>query len=172
MGIVFKLIKNTPATSSASASYADSSSYAITASYAENAGSSFPYTGSAIITGSLIVTGSLSVTDGNFNLSQSSYSNENQGSLGPGAVTLLTDATSSYISAFYNYALTSGSNSRAGQIIAIWNGGSIQHTEVTTQDIGNTSDVYLTASLSGADILLTTVLPTSGWTIKSVVNLL
>ena len=158
-----------------SASYATnalSSSFAITASYAENAGSSFPYTGSAIITGSLIVTGSLSVTDGNFNLSQSSYSNENQGSLGPGAVTLLTDATSSYISAFYNYALTSGSNSRAGQIIAIWNGGSIQHTEVTTQDIGNTSDVYLTASLSGADILLTTVLPTSGWTIKSVVNLL
>lgn len=38
MGIVFKLIKNTPVTSSASASYADSSSYAITASYAENGG--------------------------------------------------------------------------------------------------------------------------------------
>ena len=84
----------------------------------------------------------------------------------------MTDATGSYISAFYNYALTSGSNSRAGQIIAIWNGGSIQHTEVTTQDIGNTSNVYLTASLSGANVLLTTVLPTSGWTIKSVVNLL
>ena len=38
MGIVFKLIKSTPVTSSASASYADSSSYAITASYAENGG--------------------------------------------------------------------------------------------------------------------------------------
>jgi hypothetical protein len=38
MGVVFKLVKQTPVTSSASASYADSSSYAITASYAENGG--------------------------------------------------------------------------------------------------------------------------------------
>ena len=160
------------AATATSSSYALSASFSQTASYALNAGSSFPYTGSAIITGSLGVTGSLSVTNGGFYLSQSAYLNQNQGSLGPGTVTLQTDATSSYISAFYNYALTSGSNSRAGQIIAIWNGSSIQHTEVTTQDIGNTSNVYLTASLSGANVLLTTVLPTSGWTIKSVVNLL
>jgi hypothetical protein len=38
MGVVFKLIKQTFPTSSASSSYADSSSYAITASYAENGG--------------------------------------------------------------------------------------------------------------------------------------
>lgn len=38
MGLVFKLVKQTPSTSSTSASYADSSSYAITASYAENGG--------------------------------------------------------------------------------------------------------------------------------------
>ena len=38
MGVVFKLIKNIPSTSSVSASYADSASYAITASYAENGG--------------------------------------------------------------------------------------------------------------------------------------
>jgi hypothetical protein len=38
MGLVFKLIKQTPVTSSASSSYAESSSYAITASYAENGG--------------------------------------------------------------------------------------------------------------------------------------
>lgn len=38
MGLVFKLIKQTPPASSTSASYADSSSYAVTASYAENGG--------------------------------------------------------------------------------------------------------------------------------------
>ena len=38
MGLVFKLVKQTPSISSTSASYADSSSYAITASYAENGG--------------------------------------------------------------------------------------------------------------------------------------
>ena len=38
MGLVFKLVKQTPSISSTSASYADSSSYAITASYSENGG--------------------------------------------------------------------------------------------------------------------------------------
>jgi hypothetical protein len=38
MGLVFKLVKQTPSISSTSASYADSSSYALTASYAENGG--------------------------------------------------------------------------------------------------------------------------------------
>jgi hypothetical protein len=38
MGLLFKLIKQAPVTSSASSSYAESSSYAITASYAENGG--------------------------------------------------------------------------------------------------------------------------------------
>jgi hypothetical protein len=38
MGLVFKLVKQTPVTSISSASYADSSSYAVTASYAENGG--------------------------------------------------------------------------------------------------------------------------------------
>ena len=38
MGVVFKLVKQTPVTSSASASYADSSSYALTAQYAEKGG--------------------------------------------------------------------------------------------------------------------------------------
>jgi hypothetical protein len=105
-------------------------------------------------------------------ISQSAILNQNSSSLGSGAQTLSTNATGSYTSAFYNYTLSSGSNARAGQIITVWNGGSIQSNEVTTLDIGNTSNVYLTSSLSGANIVLSTVFPTAGWTIKTVVNLL
>jgi hypothetical protein len=42
----------------------------------------------------------------------------------------------------------------------------------STLDIGNTSTVALTASLSGANVLLTSTLPSSGWTIKTLINLL
>jgi hypothetical protein len=42
----------------------------------------------------------------------------------------------------------------------------------STVDIGNTLTVALTASLSGANVLLTSALPSSGWTIKTLVNLI
>jgi hypothetical protein len=68
--------------------------------------------------------------------------------------------------------LISGSNARAGQFIAVWNTGSIVYTDTSTTDIGNTSLVRFTASLSGGDYLLTTVLPTNGWTLKTILNLI
>jgi hypothetical protein len=56
--------------------------------------------------------------------------------------------------------------------MAVWNGASIQYTDVTTNDIGTTLNVALTASLSGGNVLLTSTLPSSGWTVKTLVNLL
>lgn len=62
MGIVFKLIKSTPATSSASASYADSSSFAITASYAENGGVTRLIAGPNIILSPVEGTGEITIS--------------------------------------------------------------------------------------------------------------
>jgi hypothetical protein len=62
MGIVFKLIKSTPVTSSASASYADSSSYAITASYAENGGVTRLIAGPNIILSPIGGTGEITIS--------------------------------------------------------------------------------------------------------------
>jgi hypothetical protein len=93
-----------------------------------------------------------------------------------GIQTISTQVTSSngtiYNSAFYNYSITSGSNARAGQIISIWNGSQIQYTDVSTLDIGDTTSVAFTSSLSGPNIVLNTVLPSNGWTIKVTSNLL
>jgi len=109
---------------------------------------------------------------GNLIVSSSLIANQNTASLGSGAQTISTNATSSYTAAFFNYTVASGSNARAGQVTAVWNGGSIQYTDVSTTDIGSTSGVAFTASLSGANVRLTTVLPTSGWTVKTLANLL
>ena len=109
---------------------------------------------------------------GNLIVSSSLIANQNTASLGSGAQTISTNATSSYTAAFFNYTVASGSNARAGQVTAVWNGGSIQYTDVSTTDIGSTLAVAFTASLSGANVRLTTVLPTSGWTVKTLANLL
>ena len=105
-------------------------------------------------------------------ISQSLTINQNTASLASGAQTISTNLTGSYTSAFYKYTLASGSNARAGQVMAVWNGANIQYNDVSTNDIGTTLNVALTASLSGGNVLLTTTLPSSGWTVKTLVNLL
>jgi hypothetical protein len=154
-----------------SSSYAFTASSAISASYSQTASyllgyiSPFPFSGSAQITGSLGVTGSVYI-GGSLLLNQSTSS------LGISTQTVSANATSSYTSVFYNYTLASGSNARAGQVVAVWNGSAIQYMDNSTTDIGNTALVAFTASLSAGNVLLTTVLPTAGWTVKTLVNLL
>ena len=117
------------------------------------------------------ISGSLRVTN-QIVIGSSQVVNQNTASLASGTQTISTNATSSYTSVFYNYTLASGSNARAGQVMAVWNGNSIAYTDNSTTDIGTTGNVALTASLSTGNVVLSTVLPTTGWTIKSFVNLL
>jgi hypothetical protein len=98
--------------------------------------------------------------------------NKTSSSLASGTRTLDSALTGSYSSAFYNYTISSGSNARAGQFMVVWNGGSVQYTDVSTLDIGNTSAIALTASLSGANLNVTAILPSDLWTIKTLANFL
>jgi hypothetical protein len=137
-------------------------------------------------TGNLVLQNGGTFTDAGFKLDVSgstrlngavtvvsaSIQNQNTSSLSSGTQTISTNATASYTAAFYNYTIASGSNTRAGQFIATWNGGSIQYMDNSTVDIGSTLPVALTASLSGANVLLTSTLPSTGWTIKTLVDLI
>jgi len=80
-------------------------------------------------------------------------------------------ATGSYYAAFFDYAATSGSNSRAGTVMSVWNSGSISYNEVTTNDIGNTSQVTMSVDLSGANVRLKAT-TTTQWTIRSLIRLI
>ena len=87
-----------------------------------------------------------------------------------GAFTLYALPTSSYDTAFFEYSIKSGSNARAGSIMAIQSGTSVNFTETTTTDFGSTSGFGLTVQVSGANMLLTGSATTSGWTVKSIVR--
>jgi len=87
-----------------------------------------------------------------------------------GLVTIYSLPTSSYDTAFFDYSVRSGSNARAGQIMAIQSGSTVNYTETTTVDFGSTSGVSLGVFVSGSNMVLTGSTPTSGWVIKTIVR--
>jgi len=134
----------TIASSSVSASVATTASYAISAS-------------AAATTFSI---GASSTTYG-------SYINTIQG-----ANTIISTPTGSYSGAFYKYVATSGSNARAGEVMAIWNNTTTQFTDVTTNDIGSTTMVTSSVALSAGSAVLSFTTNTNGWNIKTFVTYL
>jgi hypothetical protein len=139
-------------------------------------GSGFPFSGSAVITGSLLVSGSgLTVTGslstlGTLNLNNARF-NSTSSATTAGTTIVSSNATGSFNSAFYNYYISSGSNARAGQIMSVWSGSTIQYTEVTTTDLGNTNTASLAVTLATGNVRLSFTAP-GVWTVRSIVNLL
>ena len=78
--------------------------------------------------------------------------------------------TSSYDGAFFEYTAHSGSNARAGTIMAIQSGSSVNFTETTTLDFGSTTAISLVVVVTGSNMALTGSSTAGAWTIKSIVR--
>jgi hypothetical protein len=89
-----------------------------------------------------------------------------------GVQSIISSTTGSNYSAFYNYTIVSGSNTRAGQLMLVWNGASINSTDVSTVDIGNTAQFVFTASLNAGSYVISSAPTTSGWLLKTMASLL
>jgi hypothetical protein len=88
-----------------------------------------------------------------------------------GNFTLSSLPTASYDGAFYDYTARSGSNARAGSMMAIWgNGGTVNFTETTTTDFGNTTGLNLGVFVIGGNMVLTGSASTTAWTIKTIIR--
>jgi hypothetical protein len=128
-------------------------------------GNAFPYTGSAQITGSLTITGSLIVSQSLFQ-----YADNTDADIG--TETVISIATGSYRAAFFDYVAVSGSNARAGTVTAVWNGASIEYTEASTTDIGNTTNCNLQTVLSSGNVVLQSRMLSDNWSVKALARLL
>jgi len=73
--------------------------------------------------------------------------------------------TSSYKAMFLDYIVSSGSNMRCGKLFGCWDSGSISFSEIDTPDIGNTSQVQLSMSLSASFAKVLMNSSTLQWTI-------
>lgn len=183
LGTIASASQAVSASYATSASQAVSASYALSSSYSFNANvlsgsvyvlsgsvsatlndiishsSSFATTGSNIFIGNEGITGSLQINNTVINASSSLITTT-------GSSNLITVTTSSYSSVFVKYLAVSQSNIRAGQIISAWGNNTVQYNEVSTNDIGVTTDVTFSVVLSGANAILQTSLLTPNWTIK------
>ncbi len=81
-------------------------------------------------------------------------------------------STSSYDGAFFDYTAVSASNARSGNIMSIWNGGSVSYTETTTADIGDTTGLTFFVDISESKAQLFTVSATnnSDWKVKTIIK--
>ena len=78
--------------------------------------------------------------------------------------------TSSYGGAFFEYTAHSGSNARAGSIMSVWNGSSLNFTETTTTDIGSTSDLVMKVHISESQAQLAAFSTNAGYNIKTIIK--
>ena len=90
--------------------------------------------------------------------------------LSSGSNTVYSIPTSDYTGAFFDYTLISSTGARAGNVMAIWSGTSSQYTDVSTNDIGDTSGVIFSVSVTGTTAIFSSSANTSGWTLKTIVR--
>ena len=87
-----------------------------------------------------------------------------------GSFTVYSLPTASYDTAFFEYSVRSGSNARAGTIMAIQSGSAVNFTETTTLDFGSTTAISFVVVVTGSNMALTGSSTTGAWTIKSIVR--
>lgn len=176
-----------------SSSQASSSSYAVSASWAppvtsDSASfasraitSSYAYSASwagQVVTASFATRASVSVSsswasssmttsyvnDFEFNKS-SSQNNVTQG------VVIVQHSTASYAAAFFDYYalnISTGTDQRAGTVVATWLSGSVEYDEVATTDIGDTTDLDLAVNISESFVRLVSGATSYSWSVKAV----
>jgi len=87
-----------------------------------------------------------------------------------GSFTVYSLPTASYDTAFFEYSVRSGSNARVGTIMAIQSASSVNFTETTASQFGNTSAISFTVIITGSNMALTGSSTTGSWTIKTIVR--
>ncbi len=87
-----------------------------------------------------------------------------------GTTTIYSIPTSAYTGAFFDYTVNDGTNLRAGNIMSIWSGTSVNFTETTTTDFGNTSGITFNMVVSSGNAILETSAVTSSWVVKTIIR--
>jgi hypothetical protein len=87
-----------------------------------------------------------------------------------GTTLIYSIPTASYDSAYFDYNIRSGSVGRAGSIIAMWSGSSVNYSEVSASSFGTTTGFVFGVSISGSNMILSGSAPSNGWTVKTIIR--
>ena len=122
------------------------------------------------VTASGDISSSGTVTAKDINIGQTLYSSSKNTDIDTGTETVATIATGSYDAAFFDYVAKNGTNLRAGTITAIHNASTVQYSEASTVDIGDTADVKLAVVETGGSLALQATVASDNWSVKTLVR--
>ncbi len=88
-----------------------------------------------------------------------------------GTEVITTIATGSYDAAFFDYVVKKELNYRAGTVMTVWDtGGNIEYTDTSTNDLGSTAEVLMSADILNGVARLKATVSTSDWIVKTAVR--
>ena len=71
---------------------------------------------------------------------------------------------------FFDYVAKSGTNLRAGTVTSVTDGTNVEFNEVSTVDLGDTTDVKFSVVLSSGNLLFKATVLSNNWDIKALVR--
>ncbi len=92
---------------------------------------------------------------------------------GTGLSTVYSLPMSAYTGAFFDYTVTNTGGARAGNIMSIFSGNTVNFTETTTNEIpslNSTSGITFSMSADSTNALLQVSATTTGWEVKTIVR--
>jgi hypothetical protein len=87
-----------------------------------------------------------------------------------GTTTIYSIPTSAYTGGYFDYNVLSATGARSGNIISIWSGNTVNYTEYTTVDIGNTTPITFNMTVTSGLALLRVSATTNSWIVKTIVR--
>lgn len=129
-------------------------------------------TGTLHVSGTTVIEGPITFTEGlgSTIFGGSLYDTATE-TVNIGTTVIATVSTASYDMAHFKYVAKSGSNLRTGEVMGVWNEASVEHTDTSTNDIGDTTNVVFDVDILGENARLKAVISnTNDWTIKTIIQ--
>jgi len=108
--------------------------------------------------------------EGDILIKAANLSNQENLDVDTGTEVVATVPVASFTAAFFDFVIKKGTNIRSGTVYACHDGTSVEYTETSTADLGDTSDVVLSVDISGGQMRLLANAATTSWSVKSFVR--
>ena len=107
---------------------------------------------------------------GNILITAALLSNQDNTDVDTGTETVANVAIATYTAAFFDFVIKKGTNVRSGTVYACHDDTTVEFTETSTQDLGDTSDVTLSVDISGGNMRLLATVTSDDWSVKSLIR--
>jgi hypothetical protein len=78
--------------------------------------------------------------------------------------------TASYIAGFFDYVAYNGTNRRMGTVYTVHNGSTVEFTETSTLDLGDTTPLDLSVDINSGNVRLIATTSTDNWIVKTLIR--